>query len=178
VPSALLVSALALGVPFYTSQYWTFNVMVGIVLAISCLGLLVLVGWVREISLAQAGLTGAALYVTFLLEWDYDTGRRMPFILAAALGVAFVVAVSLVTALVAVRLAAPYVIVLTLSVQYLLEQTIFRQAGCLCEPTIDRPYLFGLSLHQDERSTTCCWPCWASPCWASPGCVGRGSVAR
>jgi hypothetical protein len=151
VPSRAIVSGAILGVPLYTSTYWTFNVMVGMVLAIACLGLLVLVGWAREISLMQAGLVGSAMYLTFVLEWDYDTGRRMPYVAAALLGVAFAVAVSLLTVLVAVRLTGAYVIALTTSVQFLLEHTSFWDVGCLCEPSIDRPFVFGVSLRHDDR---------------------------
>ncbi len=63
-PGLLVFGADLLLVPVLFSTYWVFTVSVGLVLAISCLGLLVVVGWVREISLAQAGLTGSVVYIT------------------------------------------------------------------------------------------------------------------
>jgi branched-chain amino acid transport system permease protein len=144
----------ALAVPPLTSTYWTFNVMVGLVLAIACLGLLVLVGWAREISLMQAGLAGASLYISGYLYRDLGDGDAYPFPLAAAVGVAFAVAVSLATAFVAARLAAAYVVVLTLSVQFLLENTVMlseRLTGGLALLSTSRPTFFGLSMRSDSR---------------------------
>jgi branched-chain amino acid transport system permease protein len=143
-------------VPRYSSTYWTFNVMVGLVLAISCLGLLVVVGWAREISLAQAGLTGSAVYLCAhaYQPAEYGWGRGWPFPVAVAWAIGFVVAVSFVTALVSMRLAGPYVIVLTLSVQFWLESTIMlddRLAGGLSGPVTPRPEFFSLSLRSDSR---------------------------
>jgi branched-chain amino acid transport system permease protein len=145
-----LVIALA---PLYTDRYWIFNVTVGLVLAISCLGLLVLVGWAREISLAQAGLTGSALYLSLYLYGDWPDEGRWPFPLAAAAGIAFAVAVSLVTALVARRLAAAYVLVLTLAVQFLLENSIFlnEHLSSVCHHGCPRVEFFGNPMRADER---------------------------
>jgi branched-chain amino acid transport system permease protein len=143
-----------LAMPHLASTYWTFNVMVGLVLAISCLGLLVLVGWAREISLMQAGLTGSACYLCQYLLWRDETRESWPFPLAAAFGVGFVVAVSAVVGLVAMRLAGPYVLVLTLSVQFWLENSVLvndRLLGGLTSWSTPRPDFFGLGTRQDGR---------------------------
>jgi hypothetical protein len=71
-PALVLLGVGGLFVPHLVSAYWTFNVMVGLVLAISCLGLLVLVGWAREISLTQAGLTGSALYLCMYVHTESE----------------------------------------------------------------------------------------------------------
>lgn len=148
------ILAAALLAPAYLTTRATFTVMVGMVFAISCLGLLVLVGWARQISLAQAGLTGAALYTTYALTWGIGEGHGAPYLLGAAGAVAAVAAVSAVTALVCVRLADAYVVALTLSVQFLLENTVFTSvtftAG-LSEPSIGRPQPFGLDLTRDKH---------------------------
>ena len=154
VHPGLVVAFVALAlVPRYSNTYWTFNVMVGLVLAISCLGLLVLVGWAREISLMQAGLTGSAVYLCqYFLRQD-ETLRAWPFPLAAAAAVAFVVAVSAVVGLVSMRLGGPYVVVLTLSVQFLLENSIFlseRLAGGHWSGG-PRPDLFGIDMQRDAN---------------------------
>ena len=153
----LLVGA-ALLVPRLTSTYWTSNVMVGLVLAISCLGLLVLVGWAREISLAQAGLTGSALYICQYLHSGgvgevHGESRGWPFPAAAGLAIAFAAAVSLLTALVAMRLAGPYVIVLTLAVQLWLENMISgeRLSPGLAHLSSPRPTFFGVTMWPDSR---------------------------
>lgn len=153
VHPGLLVAFAALAlVPRYASTYWTYYVMVGLVLGIACLGLLVLVEWAREISLAQAGLTGSALYLCLYAYRETEERARWPFPLAAAFGICFVVVVSFLTALVASRLAGPYVIVLTFAVQFLLENSVF-----LSERLTDghyymaRPEFFGIDMRRDEH---------------------------
>jgi branched-chain amino acid transport system permease protein len=142
-------------VPQLASTYWTFNVMVGLVLAISCLGLLVLVGWAREISLAQAGLTGSALYLSnYLYAMPWPPDQRWPFPLAAAAGMGFAVVVSFLMAVVSMRVAGPYVIVLTLAVQFWLENSVMlsdRLSGGLSSPSTPRPDFFGLNMRSDSR---------------------------
>ena len=54
-------------------------------LGISTLGLLVLVGWAREVSLAQAGLTATAIYLCGFAMRS-GTGWHWPYLAAAALG--------------------------------------------------------------------------------------------
>jgi ABC-type branched-subunit amino acid transport system permease subunit len=154
-PAMLLGLGAVLAFPRFFSTTWVFTVMVGMVLAISCLGLLVVVGWLREISLMQAGLTGSALY---LLDYAYrpqsDMGHTRQFPLAAAFAITFVVVLSFLVALVSARLAGAYVIVLTLSVQFTLESTIFLQyrfVGGLSAGTVPRPNLFGLSMRPDAH---------------------------
>jgi branched-chain amino acid transport system permease protein len=155
-PALTLGLGAVLLVPALTSGYWTFNVMAGLVLAISCLGLLVLVGWAREISLMQAALTGSALYACRHAYGgpDYGSGLGWPFPVAVAWAIGFVVAVSFVTALVSMRLAGPYVIVLTLSVQFWLENSVMywtRFIGAISLPPTPRPDFFTLNLRSDHR---------------------------
>jgi branched-chain amino acid transport system permease protein len=157
VPPALVVFAIvALFVPRLASTYWTFNVMAGLVLAISCLGLLVLVGWARQISLMQAGLTGAGLYMCRATygDPDFGAGRGWAFPVAVAWSVGFVVAMSFVTALVSVRLAGAYVIVSTVAVQFWLESSVMdgeRFAAAISLPSTPRPDFFTLDMRPDAR---------------------------
>lgn len=137
------------------SNLWIFNVEAGLVLAISCLGLGVVVGWTREISLMQAGLTGSAMYITgYYFRGPSPGAGHTSFPLAAAYGIAFAGAVSLLVALVPARLAGNYLTVLTLSVQYMLENTVMlaeKLTGCLCEVTRGRPEFFGATLWSERR---------------------------
>ncbi len=156
-PGLLVFGAALLLVPRVLPKYWVFSVAVGLVLAISCLGLLVVVGWVREISLAQAGLTGTSVYITGYLLWDHDFGSRgggLPFPLAAAIGIGVTAGLSLLVALVSVRLAGAYVIVLTLALQFALENTVMindRLSGGLSSPTTPRPSFFGYGMYSDDQ---------------------------
>lgn len=156
-PALLLIVAAGVLYPLIADNYWTFNVTVGMVLAIACLGLLVVVGWGREISLAQAGLTGAALYISGYMARGDKPGTPGPgfeFPIAAAIGIAFCVAVSCVVALVSMRLSGVYVIVLTLSLQFLLENSLFTEeklTGGLSAPATPRPEFFGTSMQSETR---------------------------
>ncbi len=156
-PFILVMVGLGLLYPQISNEYWTFNVMVGLVLAIACLGLLVVVGWGREISLAQAGLTGSSLYITgYLARGDKpgEAGPGLPFPAAALGGIAFCVGVSVLVALISMRLAGVYVIVLTLSLQFLLENSLFTKeklTGGLSSPSTPRPEFFGASMQSDTR---------------------------
>ena len=156
-PTILLLVGLAALYPAISNEYWTFNVMVGLVLAIACLGLLVVVGWGREISLAQAGLTGSSLYITGYLargDKEGEAGPGLPFPAAALGGIGFCVGVSVLVALISMRLAGVYVIVLTLSLQFLLENSLFTKeklTGGLSSPSTPRPEFFGASMQSDTR---------------------------
>jgi ABC-type branched-subunit amino acid transport system permease subunit len=156
-PALLLIVAAGLIYPLFANDYWTFNLTVGLVLAIACLGLLVVVGWGREISLAQAGLVGSSLYITgYMARGDKpgEDGPGLPFPIAAGIGIAFVVAVSAVVALISMRLSGVYVVVLTLSLQFLLENSLFTKeklTGGLSAPSTPRPSFFGLSMQSGTR---------------------------
>jgi ABC-type branched-subunit amino acid transport system permease subunit len=156
-PVLLLIVAIGLVYPMIANEYWTFNLTVGLVLAIACLGLLVVVGWGREISLAQAGLVGSSVYITgYMARGDKpgEDGPGFPFPVAAAIGIAFVVAVSTIVALISMRLSGVYVVVLTLSLQFLLENSLFTKeklTGGLSAPSTPRPNFFGLSMQSTTR---------------------------
>jgi ABC-type branched-subunit amino acid transport system permease subunit len=156
-PALLLLVVAGFIYPQFANDYWTFNVTVGLILAIACLGLLVVVGWGREISLAQAGLTGAALYISGYLargKKPGENGPGLPFPVAALGGIAFVVGVSVLVALISMRLSGVYVIVLTLSLQFLLENSLFTKeklTGGLSAPSTPRPNFFGINMESDKR---------------------------
>jgi ABC-type branched-subunit amino acid transport system ATPase component/ABC-type branched-subunit amino acid transport system permease subunit len=151
VGGAGLLAAVAVYV-FTAPQYWLFTVTTGLILAISTLGLLVLTGWAREVSLAQAGLTGTAAYVCgFAMRggngWDW------PFLASAGLAIAVVVGMSLVVSLATARLSGIYIIILTLALQVTIEKTFFSNISLVetdPENTIPRPSLFGVELTSDR----------------------------
>jgi ABC-type branched-subunit amino acid transport system ATPase component/ABC-type branched-subunit amino acid transport system permease subunit len=132
--------------------YWLFTSTTGIVLAISTLGLLVLVGWAREVSLCQAGLTATAIYLTgFAMRggagWDW------PFLAAAGLGIGVAVLLSLLLSLATARLSGIYIIILTLALQVTIEKTVFSNITLIetdPENVIPRPALLGVHLNSDR----------------------------
>src|SRR4051812_34088475 len=166
-PLLVVVIGVLAAYPLLSSDAWTYNATTGLVLAVSALGLLVVVGWGREISLAQAGLTGAACYISGLAAREFNGGvynipgfdlphglyTDLPFPVAMLYGIVFAVVVSVLVSLVAMRLSGVYVIVLTLSLQFLIENSLFTEAsltGGLSPLQTPRPELFGTSLNCAE----------------------------
>jgi ABC-type branched-subunit amino acid transport system permease subunit len=169
-PLLLVIVGVLVIYPLLASNAWTYNATTGLVLAVSALGLLVVVGWGREISLAQAGLTGAACYISGLAAREFNGGvydipgfdlphglyTDLPFPVAMLYGIVFAVIVSVLVSLVAMRLSGVYVIVLTLSLQFLIENSLFTEAsltGGLSPLQTPRPELFGASLNCAEPCT-------------------------
>lgn len=170
-PGLVLLMGLLVVYPLVGATNWVYNVNTGLLLAIPALGLLVVVGWGREISLAQAGLVGAACYIAGFAARDFQGGAYnvpiidlpkgmytdLPFPVAALYGILFAVIVSCLVALVAMRLSGVYVIVLTLSLQFLLENSLFTEAaltGGQSPLDTPRPKVLGLDMNCQEPCTS------------------------
>ncbi len=137
---------------FTAPQYWLFTATTGLTLAISTLGLLVLVGWAREVSLAQAGLTATAIYLCGFAMRS-GAGWHWPYLAAAALGIGVVVLLSLLVSLSTAKLSGIYIIILTLALQVTIEKTFFSNIKLVQtdpEHTIHRPALLGVHLNSDR----------------------------
>ncbi|MEW6475047.1 MAG: branched-chain amino acid ABC transporter ATP-binding protein/permease [Actinomycetota bacterium] len=147
------LGAAAVGLWAFTApQYWLFTVTTGLVLAISTLGLLVLTGWAREVSLAQAGLTATAIYLCGFAMRGGD-GWGWPYLAAAGLGIGVAVGMSLLVSLATARLSGIYIIILTLALQVTIEKTFFSNITLIetdPENPIPRPSLLGVDLDSDR----------------------------
>ncbi|HEV8626225.1 MAG TPA: ATP-binding cassette domain-containing protein [Acidimicrobiia bacterium] len=151
-PVLLVGIALAVAFPFFAENSTIFTVTGGLVLGIAALGLVAVVGWSREVSLVQAGLTGTAAYVSGYLYRSVG-GKGLPFVVAALLATAVVVGLSMLVALGTARLSGIYIMILTLALQIVIEKTFFKAAsltGGLNAVTTPRPWLVGLDLEQDR----------------------------
>ncbi len=146
--------------PFVVGDYWTFNVTVGLILAVSCLGLRVLTGWAGQISLMQAGLTGTAVYVEgHLFTTDGSVGDievRHHYLYSAAVTIAVTMAVSVAVALFGARGPLICPIAATFAAQYLIEKTILRSDWFTLTRGLSGPLptprgFLGLSLETDRR---------------------------
>ncbi|MGQ0463896.1 MAG: branched-chain amino acid ABC transporter ATP-binding protein/permease [Sporichthyaceae bacterium] len=154
----LAVAAFALGWVFAAPDYMIFTASAGIPLAIAGLGLLVLQGWARELSLATAGLFGTALYYFGYLNRPDNYGQGLPWVPALLVAVGLVALLMVAVAALSVRLPGIYLVVITLGVQIVLEKTVFTQGrfsggfsagtelGVITNP---RPYVFGINLRPD-----------------------------
>ena len=136
------------------SGSWLFTATAGVVLAISTVGLMVVVGWSSEVSLAQAGLTGTAVYICAWGDRIGWSGSGWPYPVAAAVAIAAVALISAVIAVGTARLSGVYILVVTLALQTMIELTVFTQGsltGSEFRSFSPRPSLFGLSLEGDLR---------------------------
>lgn len=147
----LMLATVAIGWVFLVPQLWVFLATAGFILAIASLGLTVLVGWAKEISLVQAGLVGSTCYVSgYAFRPD---GWEWPFIPAVAIGILVGVALSAVVALPTAKLSGIYIMVLTLGLQITIERTIFvstKLSGGENGVYAPRPEIFGLSIESDK----------------------------
>ena len=151
-PVFLAGIALAVAFPLFAKNSTIFTVTGGLVLGIAALGLVAVVGWSREVSLVQAGLTGTAAYVSGYF-YRSAGGRGLPFVVAALLATAVVVGLSVLVALGTARLSGIYIMILTLALQIVIEKTFFKAAsltGGLNAVSTPRPWLFGVDLEHDR----------------------------
>jgi ABC-type branched-subunit amino acid transport system ATPase component/ABC-type branched-subunit amino acid transport system permease subunit len=151
-PTTAALLAAALIWPFLAENSTIFTVTAGMVLGLAALGLLAVVGWGRDVSLVQAGLTGAAAYVSGYTYRAAD-GWGLPFVVAALVGIAVVVTLSVLVAVGTTRLSGIYIMVLTLALQIVIEKTFFtsgKLTGGLTAVSTPRPWLFGIDVNSDR----------------------------
>lgn len=123
----------------------------GCVLAVSTLGLGVVVGWAGEISLAHAGLTGTACYLAgYAVRAD---GWGWPFVPGVAVGVVVATGLAVVVALPTSKVSGIYLMLLTLGLQITLERAVFSRTdlgGGQLFVRINRPHPFGINLESER----------------------------
>lgn len=154
---SLKLAAIALGIlaaigwVFVVPEYYVFLGGAACILAVAALGLTVVVGWAGEVSLAQAGIVGAVVYLAAYAQ--RADGWGWPYLAAAAFGVVLAIALSAVIALPTAKLSGMYVMVLTLGLQITLERSIFGRnfltgGGQVIQ--VNRPSIFGISVDSDK----------------------------
>lgn len=153
--AGIAVWAAALIAPFSLSPLWIFVVTHALLIGLAVLGLQVLGGWCRTVSLAQAGLVGVGCGTTFyaLGGREFDGGLEWPWHVAVGLSVAVPACLMLAVALASWRLSLPYVLVLTYAVQSGVEFYVLpdsRYTGFM-ESYRARPSPFGISVDTDRR---------------------------
>jgi ABC-type branched-subunit amino acid transport system ATPase component/ABC-type branched-subunit amino acid transport system permease subunit len=123
-PGVIAVTATALLWGAFGPDYLVYTVNAGIATALAALGLTVLVGWGREVSLATAGVFGSALYVYGYLTRS-DTGKGWLWVPAAIVVMALAAGLMAGIAMISRQLPGIYLVMLTLGAQVLIERTIF-----------------------------------------------------
>jgi branched-chain amino acid transport system permease protein len=153
-PGRLVLFAVGIFVGLVANDYWQFILQMSFIMGIVALGTLVVAGYAREITLMQASLTGTAVYMAGWAYRENVGGLKWPFPVALAFGTGAVVALSIFVAVISSRLSAIYVMVLTLGVQFTIENSLFNintLTGGLQAPIVSRPNFFGISLRNERH---------------------------
>ncbi len=123
-PGAIFVTLLIVTFPMWRPPYLVFSANASIPVAMAGLGLLVLTGWTREISLCSAGIFMGSCYYQGWLNRPLG-GHGMDWVLAAILVILGAGVVMALIALSSARLPGIYLVVLTYGVQVIIEKTVY-----------------------------------------------------
>ncbi len=152
-PGAQLLAFGLIAWLFFWPDYMVFTLTAAFPAAFAGLGLLVLQGWTREISLASAGLLGTSMYYYGWLARD-DLGVGLPWVIAAVIAITIAGAAMALLAAFSIKLPGIYLLVLTLALQLAIQEIVFTQgrlvgglSGGIATP---RPWFFGLDLTDDK----------------------------
>jgi ABC-type branched-subunit amino acid transport system ATPase component/ABC-type branched-subunit amino acid transport system permease subunit len=152
-PLNLLVGLVAVFWIFTVADYWVFLASSGFVIGILALGLMVMVGWVREVTLASAAVYGSCLYLSTWIYRD-EPGWGLPLIFAIVAAVLIGAGIMLAVSLASVKFSGVYTMVFTLGVQIMCERVVFSQfhlTGGEQNLLNPRPVLFGYTFVGDDR---------------------------
>jgi len=124
-PGALGFLLIILTFPMWRPTYMVFTANAALPIAITALGLLVLVGWTREISLATSGMFVSAAYFDGWLNRPHPGGHSWPWVVTALVVVLSSAGVMALVALSSAKLPGIYLVVLTYGLQVVIEKTVF-----------------------------------------------------
>ena len=142
VPALAVAGAIALVV---LSGSWRLGLIRSLIAAVICLSILVLTGYVGQLSLAQLALSGIAGFSLARLQ----TNLHVPFPLAPLLAAAAAAAVGLLVGLASRRVRGIDLAVVTLAAGVAVEELLFKNAaltGGAAGSTVTPPRLLGLDL--------------------------------
>jgi ABC-type branched-subunit amino acid transport system ATPase component/ABC-type branched-subunit amino acid transport system permease subunit len=156
-PGFWLLALVAVGWLLVMPDYLVFSMTSAVPVALVALGLLVLQGWSREISLATAGLFATSMYYTGYFDRPEAHGLNMPWFIAALLAMGISGGLMALLALSSGRLPGIYLISLTLVLQILIEKIVYPHeslaGGAFGGSQIidnSRPGFFGIDLTSDN----------------------------
>jgi ABC-type branched-subunit amino acid transport system ATPase component/ABC-type branched-subunit amino acid transport system permease subunit len=156
-PGSIVLCVVLLAWVAFTPDYLIFSMTAAIPVTLVGLGLLVLQGWAREISLVSAALFATSMYYFNYLHRDVE-GQGLPWIVAFLITLAIPTLLMAGLALASGRLPSIYLIILTLGLQITLEKTVFNvgylsggtSGGTGGPPLADpRPSPLGINLRSD-----------------------------
>ena len=147
---ALVVVALVV-VPLVASGYWVYVVTLGLVYAVVAGSLVILTGWVGQISLAQASFMGIGAYVTVAVFHHWG----LPFWIGALLGMAATIPLTFIVGFLALRLSGFHLAVATVAFALAMQRFLFQYdwlTGGSSGFSAPRPSMLGLTVRGDTST--------------------------
>ena len=146
---AVLVGAGAALPPLLLDSTWNATLSLALIYSLMGLSVVVLTGWVGQLSLMPATFVGIGAYTSGRLV----TGLATPFWGAAPLAAALVVPFALVIGMIALRLKGLYLAIMTLVFANVVEQFLFKQTWFVGKQRVvdaPRPHLGGIDFANDK----------------------------
>jgi ABC-type branched-subunit amino acid transport system permease subunit len=145
VPIVLVVAVVAVAGLAVLDSSWRLGIIVSGITAVLALSVVVLTGFVGQVSLATYALAGTAAFS--MVRFGDDLG--LPFPLAPLLGALVAVAVGLIAGVAALRTRGMTLAIATLALAVAIEELVFRWdwfTGGLDGAVVEPPNLFGVDL--------------------------------
>ena len=158
VPALAGAILIAIGLSFVAPDqgYYLNIVLQACTYAIAVTGLVVVLGYCGQISIAQAAFFGIGAYGVGIGTVDFG----LPFFAALAIGVAIAGILGLILGLGSLRLGGHYLAMVTISFQQILTQVLTNWIGFTHGPdgirNIPRPVLLGFSFDNGRRYLALC----------------------
>ena len=141
---AVGIAVLAVAVPLLSSQ-WRLGLITTMTASILCLSLVVLTGYVGQISLAQMSLAGVAGFTLAKIGGN----SWMPFPVAMILSAGVATILGVIVSIPALRVRGLHLAVVTIAAAVAIEELIFKNPKFTCGLTgspVAQPSIFGMEL--------------------------------
>ena len=168
--TAVLVTLAAVGLLTLGSD-WRLAIITTTIATLVCLSIVVLTGFIGQISLAPLAFAGVAAFAMVKLTDDFG----VPFPLAPLLGAVIAAGVGAVAGLPAVRVRGLNLAIVTLAAAVAIEELIFKWdwfTGGLGGTTVPEPRLFGVDLGIAARGDAYPRPAFGLLCLLVVGACG------
>ncbi|MDL9938374.1 ABC transporter permease [Gordonia sp. ABSL1-1] len=150
IPTALIIAA-AVAAILLTSGTWRFGVVTSIILSLIALSLVLLTGYLGQISLASMAFAGTAGFALSKLSVNWGVPFPVNMILAALIATA----VGIVVGIPALRIRGAQLAVVTLAAALAIQSFVFNNPEITPYEgnLIEEPSLFGLDLGVSDGTT-------------------------
>lgn len=168
--TAVLVTLAAVGLLTLGSD-WRLAIITTTIATLVCLSIVVLTGFIGQISLAPLAFAGVAAFAMVKLTDDFG----VPFPMAPLLGAVIAAGVGAVAGLPAVRVRGLNLAIVTLAAAVAIEELIFKWdwfTGGLGGTTVPEPRLFGVDLGIAARGDAYPRPAFGLLCLMVVGACG------